>query len=108
MYEDRDSIWSIPPNLGWFYFLLFTILSVSVMGYVIWLAVAESDNPYQVLIAVGKDAAPWIIVNAGVSLIATNLLDWTNQVRRERRLIVTPEMRRHVSWTEAPAEIGDR
>ena len=89
-HDDRQSIWSIPPDWGWLYFTLFAILTVGIAGYSSWVAVVGEENPWDVPVAMGRNMAPWVIVNAGVSLIFTNLVDWGYHQPGEWRLKLGP------------------
>ena len=84
--EDREAIWSIPPTRGFLYFTTFTILSLAFVGYTIWFAMDSAESPYAVLPAVGRYAAPLIIVSAGISLIFTHWMDYIMLYSNERRI----------------------
>lgn len=69
--SERVSIWSISPNWGAIYYILFSAQTTAALCMVSWreIVVRDKDTPTETLIAIGQASAPLILTIAAETLV---------------------------------------
>ena len=72
----RESIWSVPQAWRELYFVLFSIQFTLCTGLIVWYEVFinTGDNAYETFTAIGRNAAPFVIVIAAETIILVEVL----------------------------------
>ena len=67
----RVSIWSISPNWGAIYYILFSAQTTAALCLISWqeIVVRDKDTPTETLIAIGQASAPLILTIAAETLV---------------------------------------
>ena len=69
--SERVSIWSISPNWGAIYYILFSAQTTAALCLISWqeIVVRDKDTPTETLIAIGQASAPLILTIAAETLV---------------------------------------
>ena len=125
MRAERTAIWSVPEGWQTWFFILFSVQLLSLIGFVVWyevslngedswpetiLAIGRGASPFVILIAadswpetilaIGRGASPFVILIAAESFILTEVAEMISERYLEKRYRDgrADEYQRWVEW----------
>ena len=105
--ERRVSIWSVPERWRKLFFAIFSLQTAALIGLAIWYEVfaITGDTWPETIFAIGRDAAPGIVVAAADSVVIVDVvmiltLLYEDYRRKRTERAVAQERQRWVAWNQ--------
>ncbi len=101
MRTERTAIWSVPEGWQTWFFILFSVQLLSLIGFVVWYEafLNAADSWPETILAIGRGASPFVILIAAESFILTEVAVMISERYLEKRFR-DGQAAQHQRWVE--------